>query len=292
MEGKVIDINKYKNNVMNSPLLSGDVVEVKDYSISNKTVNNPGAAVKANPVTQVQNQQRVEVNKNFSFQYPAGDGVKTDGYLSHENVHQSFGAPEMPPPPIGEINDNIDQMQFSETAQDPNELQQKQEDLSQSASLESAAMLINLYSGIVPPLIANTLKTNVMDFGNILKGNTQIPNTKVTEIQRFLLLKNEEIEKALKLSREQTMLLKHALADVLKRYNLQPENPVVNLLIVIVGIGVSQFMAIRQIMAAQQEYLINFIEQFSVTIPEGTGNPLLKKVRLQVKKRKDYSEAA
>jgi hypothetical protein len=290
-KGKVIDINRYKNDVSNSPLLSGDIVEVKDYSIGNKT-NQLGTPVQATGTT-TQQPPRIEVNKNFSFPY---NGANNSNNIENQQASQNLGSeigPEMPPPPQGDqFNDNIDPMQFGEQTGNDNPLSDEQTEVSKNAALQSSAMLINLYSSIVPPIIANTLKTNVMDFGTVLKSNSQIPASKTAEIQKFLLLKNEEIETALKLTREQTMLLKHALADVLKRYNLQPENPVVNLLIVIIGIGVSQFMAIRQIMAQQQEYLLNFIEQFSVTIPEGVSNPLLKKVRIQVKKRKEYSEAA
>jgi hypothetical protein len=77
-------------------------------------------------------------------------------------------------------------------------------------------------------------------------------------------------------------LLKQALAAVIRHYKVEPKNPIVNLLIVVIGIAVSQFMAIRQIMAAQNEQLAIFITKLNVKVPDDVE--VKKKTRIIIRK--------
>jgi hypothetical protein len=289
-EAKVIEMKKYTSSVYHSPLLSADQVEVKDYTSSLNTIGNKqntGANAVTNQPTPPPVQKPVqptppppnpEINKDYSFNPPL-----------NEDSGGMFNTP--PPPPQGETDDGLDGMSFGEQPETPKE---SEEEMPQRMAEQSAGMMINMYSALVPPIIAGMVKNDVGKFSMVLSHNKQIPPSEVTKLENFLHSNNREIEKALQLTKEQVMLLKHALAEVLKRYKLEPSNPLVTLLMVVIGIAVSQFMAIRQILAAQNAQLMTFIENFKVTVPEGVENPLVRKTKLFVKKQKkqEYQEAA
>ena len=183
-------------------------------------------------------------------------------------------------------HDNIDTQQFGEKP----EIDEKKEEVSSSQAVQSAAMIIGLYSSMVPPFLYNMVKNDVSKFRKVLDTNTHIPYSEIEKLEKFLNSNNQEIEKALQLSKEQVVLLKHALAEVLKRYNIQPTNPWVNLLIVVLGIAVTQFMTVREIIRNQNEQITRFIMNFKVTVPEGVENPLVRKTKLIFKKKKTETQ--
>jgi hypothetical protein len=285
-EAKVIDIKKYSASVHNSPLLSGEQVEVKAYTSSLNTVGNK-QTVAPTPQPQVNTSApQPEVKKQ------APEQPKVNPNYSFNPTNSEFKSPEsnefMPPP----MDDNIDDMNFGETPQMSTE--DEGEKVSPKMAEQNAAMMIGLYSSIVPPMLANFLKNDVSKFKMVLSYNKQIPQHEIDKLEKFLHANNAEIEKALQLNKDQVIVLKQALAAVLQHYKLGPSNPLVNLLVVVIGIAVSQFMTVRAIIAAQNEQLMAFINNFGVTVPEGVDNPIIRKTKIFAKKKKqqEYKEAA
>jgi len=284
-EGKVIEMKKYTNSVHNSPLLSADSVEVKAYTSSLNTVGNKstvqpesGSQVKTEtPPAPPPQKEAPKVNPNYGF----------------NPVNNDFKSPEnnefIPPP----ADDGIDDMNFGEQPQMETGASEDTEKVSPRMAEQNAAMMIGLYSSLVPPMLANFLKNDVSKFKMVLSYNKQIPQHEIDKLEKFLHANNSEIEKALQLSKDQVMVLKQALAAVIHHYQLGPSNPLVNLLVVVIGIGVSHFMSVRAILAAQNEQLMEFIKNFKVTVPDGVDNPIIRKTKLFAKKKKqEYKEAA
>jgi len=284
-EGKVIEMNKYTNSVHNSPLLSADSVEVKAYTSSLNTVGNKstvqpesGSQVKTEtPPAPPPQKEAPKVNPNYGFN-PVNNEFK-----NHQNN-------EFIPPPV---DDGIDDMNFGEQPQINPGASADTEKVSPKMAEQNAAMMIGLYSSIVPPMLANFLKNDVSKFKMVLSYNKQIPQHEIDKLEKFLHANNSEIEKALQLSKDQVIVLKQALAAVIQHYKMGPSNPLVNLLVVVIGIAVSQFMTVRAILAAQNEQLMEFIKNFQVTVPDGVDNPIIRKTKLFAKKKKqEYKEAA
>jgi len=280
---KIIDINKYKSSVANSPLLSGDTVEIKAYTTSFIDQGNMQAQTQTiqppPPVTETQNIQAPPVQG--TKQVIDNSGFNPFSGQSQENI--GFN----PPPPIED--DGIDGMLFGETKEPL--ARDEGDEMPVRAAEQSAQMMISMYTMMVPPIIAGMVKNDVAKFKTVLDFNKQVPEQEVLRLEKFLLTKNQEIEKALQLTKEQVVLLKQALAAVIRHYKIEPKNPVVNLLMVIIGIGVSQYLAIKQILAAQNEQLTVFIKNFGIKVPEGMENAFKGKTKIFVKKQ-NLQEAA
>ena len=278
-ETKVIDINKYKSSVSNSPLLSGDAVEVKAYTASYNTT------AKGVINTTIENKQP-EVKKEPVFEQPPinQSQQKSDFYFKPPQNNQ-------PPQPNFEQPDDNDFIDPMTTGEQPQK-EEPEEEIPVRAAEANAAMMISMYSMMVPPIIADLVKTDVSKFSKVMSFNKHIPDADVQQLEKFLHVQNKEIEKALQLTKDQVMMLKQALAEVLRHYKVEPANPIVKLLIVIIGIAVTQFMSVRAIIAAQNEQLTLFIQHFGVKIPEGVENPLRNKKKLFVKKPAEMEQAA
>jgi hypothetical protein len=273
-EAKVVDINRYKSTVKNSPLLAGDSVSVKAYSVSLN--QNTGDHVQQPPLS-----KESEVKKEApTFQ------------------KQTSNQPPPPPPPQNEPvdagfnnqyqNDNIDPMDFS-GAPEP-EMDEKDRKAAEAVAGGGADMLIGLYSSFVPPILADMAKANVSKIKDIFNNNSQVPSDKVKHIERFLATNNKQIEEALKLTPEQVAMLKAALSKVLEQYNFQPQNPVVNLIMVVATIAVMQYMTVSRLIKQREEELLSLIKQFEVRVPDGMESPFKKK-KLFIKKE-DLEKAA
>ena len=278
-ETKVIDLNKYKSSVQNSPLLSGDTVEVKDYTASfNKSASGvleqkplePSRINEAPKQTQTQSQSQ---------------SSQQSAYNQNNASSQPFSEPSY----LTQYDDGIDPMGLNEN---PEPEKEKDEEVPTRASEASAMMMISMYSMMVPPIIANMVKTDVNRFDQVLSHNNHIPRPEIDKFEKFLVTNNKEIEKALQLTKEQVVLLKQALAAVIQQYNIAPSNPIVNLLVVVLGIAVTQFMTVRSILEAQNRQVAEFIQNFGVRIPEGMENVLNRKTKIFVKKKQDLQEAA
>jgi hypothetical protein len=269
-------MNKYKSSVANSPLLSGDTVEVKAYTNSFSDAGNVQAQT-----TQVIPQPTIEAPKQ-----PVQETKQSINSNPFTQTNNDMGFAT--PPPLLE-DDGIDPMMFGEPQ--PENKEAEGAEMSTRGAEASAQMLISMYSMMVPPIIAGMVKNDIGKFKDVLSYNKQIPEQEVLKLEKFLLTQNKEIEKALQLTHEQVMLLKQALAAVLRRYKIEPQNPIVNLLIVVIGIAVSQYMAIKQILAKQDEQLTMFIRNFAVKVPEGMANAFKGKTKIFVKKQ-NLQEAA
>jgi hypothetical protein len=276
-EGKIIELNKYKSKIELSPLLSGDTVEIKDYTNSfSQPAGNLQQTVAPPPVQEVKKEPVINpepkkviipkepVNHDFNFNNNYGSGTK---------------APDMEFMPPPEMDDNIDSAMFGEQ---PNKPEAETEEVPKAMAEQSAMMMISMYSMMVPPLIYSMVRNDVGEFHKVLTANPQVNDSEIQKLEKFLNSNNAEIEKALQLSKEQVQLLKQALAAVIRHYKVEPKNPIVNLLIVVIGIAVSQFMAIRQIMAAQNEQLVQFITKLQVKVPDDLE--VKKKTRIIIRK--------
>jgi hypothetical protein len=285
-EGKVIDMKKYANSVHNSPLLSADSVEVKAYTSSLNTVGNKSTVQQPAGV-----QQKTETPPPPAP--PKTEAPKVNPNYGFNPPNSEFKSPsenEFIPPPV---DDGIDDMNFGEQPQMETGSGDDAEKVSPKMAEQNAAMMISLYSSIVPPMLANFLKNDVSKFKMVLSYNKHINQNEIDKLEKFLHANNSEIEKALQLSKDQVIVLKQALAAVIQHYKMGPSNPLINLLVVVIGIAVSQFMAVRAILAAQNEQLLAFIQEFKVSVPDGVDNPIIRKTKLFAKKKKqEFKEAA
>lgn len=289
-ETKTIDLKKYKSSVENSPLLSCDEVEVKAYTTS------LGQKVESEPV-EPQNTQNFEPkqpgfeNNEAKKENPF---FKKHNQAQTQNFESEQSEQEFTPPPNEQdqyLDDGIDPMDFSEHPEMDDEMDQKEAHEAAQVASGSADMLIGLYSSSVPPILADMAKSNIGKIKEVLSHNKQIPGNRVKEIEKFLHTNNKEIEKALQLTPEQVQMLKSALSKVLEQYNLQPTNPIVNLIMVVATIAVMQYMTVSRLIKQREEELLRLIETFQVTVPEGMENAFKKK-KLIKKKKEDLKEAA
>ncbi len=257
---KIINLAKYRSNIQNSPLLQGEEVEVKEYSKglntlkkTDETTNNiepeKKEAIQNQPITETQ--PPPEQQKSSPTNWPS-DHI--------------YNAPtELPPQDYD--NDNVEEMGFGEEP-DKEGMDDDTDAMSPSEAKGQAAMMINMYSVFVPPALAGMLKKDVGKVKTVMAHNS-VPSSEIQKLERFLNTKNSEIEKALQLTKEQVSMLKQALSAVLERYKLSSDNPVVNLVVIIFGIAVTQFMTVSAIIKSQFEQLKEIIEAKNLSAPEG-----------------------
>jgi hypothetical protein len=278
-EGKIIELNKYKSRIELSPLLSGDTVEIKDYtnSFSQPATSLQQPIAPPPPAPEIKKETVITPSEPKKVIIPK-EPVNND-FNFDNNFNANTKAPDsefMPPP---EMDDNIDSAMFGEQSKQP---EAETEEMPKAMAEQSAMMMISMYSMMVPPLIHSMVKNDIGEFHKVLTANPQVSDTEIQKLEKFLQSNNAEIEKALQLTKEQVQLLKQALAAVIRHYKVEPKNPIVNLLIVVIGIAVSQFMAIRQIMAAQNEQLAIFITKLNVKVPDDVE--VKKKTRIIIRK--------
>jgi hypothetical protein len=262
-----VDIKKYTSSIDVSPLLEGDFVEEKAYT------KNVGVAP--------------EAPKIEAAQKPITP-----------NVENSIGENSMPPPPppTPEENtsfendyqsDGIDPMSFDEPVDEGDFGSPVNEAANSQMSDTSSDILIGMYSSIVPPILANMAKTNIVKVNAVLQENKELPKSEAQKIIRFLNTNNKVIEDALQLSPDQVNLLKSALSQVLTQYNLQPTNPIVNLIIVVAGIAIGQFMAVKAAIRDRDEFLIDMISRYNINVPEGYEGAFNEKITKKEPKKEE-----
>jgi len=264
MDKEIIKLNAHKSNIHNSPLLQGAHVEVKDYSKGLNTLKKTTETVQ-----QPQAPEQQAAAKNQSIQAPPEQKV-TERSRSEKKQWDGYDYQPPQPQPQGQgqdySNDNTQEMNFGE---EPEKQDTDDSDLmSPTQAKAQAAMMINMYSAFVPPALSKMLKKDVGRVKSVLSFN-KVPPGEIQKIENFLNTQNSEIAKALQLTKEQVAMLKEALSAVLERYKLAPDNPVINLLIVVFGIAVTQFMAVTAIIRSQHEQIIELIEARNLTAPDG-----------------------
>lgn len=257
---KEIGIKKFTSSIQNSPLLDGDSVEEKEYTNTFSSVKKDDAPseVESSPVNNVQEPSNVE----SSYSPP---------------VEESFE------PPTSEYSNEPQGMGFDDNAPEEQEISEADQQQAAQMASGSADMLIGLYSSFLPPILGDMAKANIPKIKQVLDSNKQLDAGQIASITEFLQASNQEIEESLKLTGEQVVMLKTALAKVLEQYNLQPTNPIVNLIMVVASIGIMQFMTVKRLIAVREEQLVAFISAYKITEPEGMEGTFSKKIQLEKK---------
>lgn len=248
---KIINLSSYAN-ILNSPLLQKSKVEIKDYSKSLNTLTKIDETTSA-PEPEKQTLQ-TEPQVEQKTQQPEPEKKQWEDY--------TYNAPTEPPLP----DDNIREMSVGEEPEKPTP--DDSDLMSPTEAKTQAEMIINMYSAFVPPALGKMLKKDVGRVKAVMTHNG-VPLAEIQKLERFLNMKNSEIAKALHFTKEQVSMLKQAISAVLERYKISPDNPVINLIIIVFGIAVTQFMTVTAIINAQFEQLKEIIEARNLTTPEG-----------------------
>jgi len=254
---KIIKLDSYRPNIRNSPLLQGSDVEIKEYSKGLNTLK------KENQTTSDQKPDHEKTDyEKTDYEKP-----KTDTQETKKKWPDSYSVnpPSSPPPPQYD-DDNIEGMSFSDSPPEPEP--DTSDLMSPTEAKAQATMMINMYSAFVPPMLTKALKKDVDKVSSVMKFNN-VPIADIRKIEHFLNTKNSEIAKALQLTKEQVAMLKQALAAVLERYKLSSDNPVVNLIIIVFGIAITQYMAVNTIIQSQYKQIKELIEARNLSAPDG-----------------------
>jgi len=279
-EAKVIQMPQ--SSVLNSPLLQEDEVEIKDYT--NGLANM--AAGRKEPTEPELDQPQVEqAQTQETMQEPVSEW---------EGKKFSYSSPNPPPP---EPEDDVEEMTFSPQDEPYEQEHLENQGLSEqevkSKADEDATMLITMFNQFVPQMLGEAIKTDTAKVRYVMKYN-EIPEADIKEIEEFLNTSNAQLIKELKLNPVQIAMLKPALAKVLERHSLTPENPLVNLAIVVASIVIQKIMAIKQILAEQTTHLQMIIKGYQLKIPKGyedIAEPR-KLFRIKRKRKENLKEAA
>lgn len=253
---KIIRLDSYKSNIHNSPLLQGAEVEVKDYSKGLNTFVKQGETQSKPPIVEP---GKPEVIAPPQVNEPPQPEPQKEPWKDY-----NYSPPSEPPPNYD--NDNTQSMEFGEEPERP--AVDDSDLMSPTQAKAQATMMINMYSAFVPPALAKMLKKDVGRVKSVLSFN-RVPPGEIQKIENFLNKQNNEIAKALNFTKDQVSMLKEAIAAVLERYKLAPDNPVINLIIVVFGIAVTQYMAVTAIISAQQAQIVELIEARNLSAPDG-----------------------
>ena len=285
-EAKVIQMPQA--SILNSPLLQGEEVEIKDYTkglanmatAKNETTETtkedkkePAAEILKETVTE---QQKVVAEKKEVSEWEGKDF--------------SYSQPNQPPP----TDDDVEEMQFNPEEEYHEAENEKLNDYNPTQKAnEDADMLVMMFNQFVPQLLGDALKTDTAKVRYVMKYN-EIPEVDIKEIEDFLNTSNAQITKALLLTPQQVNMLKPALAKVLERHSLTPENPLINLAIVIASIAIQKIMTIKQILAEQTTHLQMIIKGYQLKLPKGYEDIAEPKTvfRIRRKKKESVKQAA
>ncbi len=279
-EAKIIPIKQ--SSILNSPLLDGDEVEIKEYT--------QGLADMAAQRQTNQTEQQItkEVQTQESLQQEQLQNKQENEW---QGKSFSYSQPAPPPPD----DDDVEEMKFSpDGLQETEHIDTSLSELEiRNKSEQDAEMLISLFNQFVPSVLGEAIKTDTAKIRYVMKYN-EVPEPDIKEIETFLNKSNAEIVKELKLNTVQVAMLKPALARVLERHNLTPENPLINLAIVVASIAIQKIMAIKQILSEQTVHLQMIIKGYQLRLPKGyedIGEP--KKIfRIRRKRKDNLKEAA